>query len=387
MKKNHYFSFLILLGLLVSSCSQKNDNDNFLPNSPIIFTEFQRGNSTDDRVVEIANISEEVIALDDYHIDIYRGQTKKINNSIKLDGYSLASKQTLVIAYDEANPSILEKADYITHDLFVDGTWPLILCKGNYIVDVLGTRGYQIDFGKNIDLVRKEEFMIGRDNINNYDWIRYSADDYSHLGTIETTISEDELLYGPQLTEEDFHKPFAKDGLVGGGGAIEVSIAYLGDGDTTNFRYPSSLSSYGINSVHSTRYLKINTPEIQHGTSIDAQPWGYAAQDYNNDVLSKAKHVVIQTELDYGLFDTYGRLLAYVWYTNTSNPTPEDYRCLNCELLTVGLAFLYFYEENSYADVNKYKGVSYTNIFKNDELYAKNRGLKIHGEKDPSFPY
>ena len=386
--KSKLFYLLLVPILLFSSCQKGNMQElSFQEGSPIIFSEFQRGNSADTRIVEIANIGTEKVELNDYYIAIYHGITTEIEKKIELKNYNLEPNETLVIAYDKCPQEVLDKADIITSDLMVDGTWPIALCKGNNTIDVLGKIGYQTEYGKYIDLVRKKEFMIGRKEIKAYDWINYCADDYSHLGTIETTISEEELLAGPKLSAADFNKPFADDNGYGCGGAVKVTLAYTGDGDTTNFNFPSSVRQYGVNSRHSVRYIRINTPEIQHGTSIDAQPWGEAAKAYNNDVLDNAKAFAIQTETGQSLFDTYERLLAYVWYANVSNPAPEDYICLNSEMLVQGLAFLYFYEEAPYAKTNLYKQVSYTNILKNNELYAKEKGIKVHGERDPNFNY
>lgn len=382
--------FIFLLTLISSICltgcqDKKKDNNTFEANSPLVFSEFHRGYSTNDRAVEIYNKGKSEIDLSKYSLSIYKQNETKAYINIPLKG-KLASKKTYVISYDKSNASILAKADMVTPKLMVDGTWPISLNHKDKIVDVLGMIGYRYDYGQNLDIARKVEFLNGRDSFFEYDWIKYDADNISMLGTIDVTMTEDELLEGPKLTAEDFNKPFIQDG-VGGGGAIQVTLGHTSDGDTTTFRIPTSAQGSELSSSESVRYFGINTPEIQHGTSIDAQPWGYAAKDYNAEVINGAKKFVLQTVTGGSFRETYGRLLAYVWYSNSSNPSPEDYTLLNFQMVREAYAFLYFASTSDNRYTQFYKDVSYINIMKNAETRAKNNGWKIYGEKDPNFNY
>ena len=383
-------SFFILLSLILSGCTntpiEKEEKINFLKDSPLLFSEFYKGLSAFDRAVELYNVSNESIDLSEYSIKVYRPLTNEIHSTIELNG-SLSGHSTFVIVDSKADEQIIEKADLVVEELHIDGSWPISINKGEKICDVMGQIGYQTDYAKYSDLVRKNEFFIGRESIDKYDWIRYQPNDITHLGTIEDTMSELELLGGPKLTDASFSKEFVLPNGECGGGAVKVSLQYVGDGDTTTFNFPSSVIDEYVHSRESVRYLSINTPEIQHGDSIDAQPWGYEAKRYNNEVLNNAKHYVIQTSEGASLRDTYGRMLAYVWYTNKENPSPSDYVCLNFEMVIKGLAFTYFTADNNRIDPMTYKQVSYVDILKNGELYAKRLGIKIHGEVDPSFNY
>lgn len=391
--KKHLLLFLIFIcSISFSSCKwvKKNNSSSLSLNnddtgSSLIFSEFHRGYSTSDRAVELYNKGDNSLDLSEYKLCIYKQNETKPHITIDLDGL-LEAKKTYVIVYDESDEALKAKANLITHDLMVDGSWPLAIVHNEEIMDSLGHIGFHYDFSVNADIARKKEFLVGRGIMDDYDWIKYDADNINLLGTIEVTMSEDELLLGQKLTAEDFTKPFIKDG-VGGGGAIEVSLKYVGDGDTTNFSIPSSIRGEYLNSTESVRYYGINTPEIQHGTSIDAQPWGTTAKKYNNDVLNNAKKFVLQT-VDGGAFrETYNRLLAFVWYSNSSNPEPEDYTCLNFEMVREALAFTYMAKNTENRYTMFYKDVSYIHIMENAELRAKNNGWKIHGEKDPNFNY
>ena len=396
MKKRIVFLSCAFVCILTGCVPEANPSSSginkpaFYGKSDILFTEFITGSSPSNRALEISNLSDKDVSLDGYSVNIYRRMETTPKYKISLNGKQIKAKSSFVIASSDSKDLYTSKADLVTADLVVDGTWPVALVKDNKIVDMLGQIGYQTEYGKQKDLVRKDDYLENKESFDSYEWIAYQTDDVSRLGNYYDSISDVELLWGPKLTEEMASLPFIyekKGTYVGGGGFIEVDLAYCGDGDTTNFYFPSSLREYGIGSRESTRYLKINTPETQHGTEIDAQPWGYKAQEYNNSILNSAKHYIVQTERDSSFRETYDRMLLYVWYSNESNPQLSDYKCLNFEMVEVGLARCYFYDENAYNNPLLYKGISYTNFFLNAEAHAKKLGLKIHGEIDPDFNY
>lgn len=386
MNKKWPLFFLIISLVSCSNGESKIDvfQEGKETDSELIFSEIQIGSSLQNRALEIFNKSEFDISLNNYSIEIYEKSNITPYKIINLSG-TLSSNSTYVIVYSESHDELKNKADLISNDLIIDGTWPISLKRGNVICDVLGRIGYQNNYGRQLDLVRKREFLIGRTVFYSYDWIRYSKDDYSHLGTIETTLSEEELLEGPKLTSEDFNKPLVNSDGSCGGGAVPVTLKYKGDGDTTQFYFSNVTSPY-IQSYERVRYLGINTPETQH-TNIQAQPWGYAAQDYNNKIINNAKAFAIQTSTSSQLREAYGRMLAYVWYSNVENPKPSDYTMLNFEMVREGYAWLYFANDSLISDTMYYKKLTYTNFMRNAEIRAENLGIKIHGEKDPNFNY
>lgn len=388
MKNKLVFAGLLISSLVLTGCfSTKNSSSgdiSFEKDSPLIFSEFHRGYSSNDRAIEIYNNSSSAINLSDYSVCIYKQNQKIAYKTINLSG-SLNANTTYVLVHNQASDALKAKADLVT-ELMVDGTWPISLNHKDKVADVLGIIGYQHDYSTYADIARKKEYLIGRNELNEYDWIKYDADNIDLLGTIEPTISEAELLEGQRLTAEDFSRPFVENGS-GGGGAIKVRLAYTGDGDTTNFYLNNSDIKDDLSSREIIRYLGINTPEIQHGTSIDAQPWGYAAKKFNNQVINNAKSFAIQTSKGGSYRDSYGRLLGYVWYSNLTNPSPSDYMCLNFEMVREAYAFTYFDDVANNRYTMFYKSVAYTNIMRNAELRAKNNGWKIHGETDPDFHY
>lgn len=356
----------------------------FVSDSPLIFNEFVSGTSANDRALELANISANPVSLNDYSIGIYRGDSASITYSLALTG-ALASHETYVIASDSSNADYQAKADLVSSQLINNGTYPMVLLKNGVLADVLGVPGYQTNWGNKADLVRKNEYQKGQANFQSDDWVYYAMDDLSHLKSYACPLNDERLLEGPHLTSEDFKRPYAVSSTVGGGGVYEVSVAYYGDGDTTDFDYPDGLNALGFEDGHPFRYQNIDTPEIQHGTSIQAQPWGYPAKSFNNAILRKAAHILVQSVNGGTLTETYGRLLGFVWYTDVASPSPKDYTLLNHLTVKEGYSKVAF--SGVATSLMMSDGLSYFSYLVDANAYAEKHHLKVHGESDPSFSY
>ena len=102
-----------------------------------------------------------------------------------------------------------------------------------------------------------------------------------------------------------------------------LTVKYVNDGDTIV-----------LTNGKRVRYIGINSPEIDHDRQ-EAQPYGYAARNYNRQLVSNRK---IRLEFDRERHDRYGRLLAYIFLT--------DGTFLNELLLQKGYAFFLFRKPN-----------------------------------------
>jgi endonuclease YncB( thermonuclease family) len=350
-------------------------------NSDLVFNEFDVGVSANDRALELANKGDSALDLSAYSIAIYHANDQKPTYFITLAG-KLASKATYVIASDTANTTLKSKANQVSPSLVENGSWPMVLLHGDKRVDTLGTPGYQTNWGIKSSMVRKDEFRLGRDVYEADDWIFFDADNTSYLGTYASPLTDEAVLAGPRLTASDLALPYV-NGSVGGGGVVSVTVASYGDGDTTRFNLPSSLSgTYG--STHSFRYQNVDTPETDHET-IQAQPWGYAAADFTNGLLKSASHILIQSIKGGTLTETYGRLLGFVWVTTVSNPTPGDYTLVNHEIVVNGYSKVAF--SGAATSEMFYAGLSYYSYLVDGNNHAAKLGLKVHGETDPNFNY
>ena len=107
------------------------------------------------------------------------------------------------------------------------------------------------------------------------------------------------------------------------------------DGDTTHFE----TKNFGY--TVKVRYLGIDTPE----STSEIEEWGKSASLYSKGIFSSASHVILQSQGwargdadKAATADGNQRSLAYVWYTTKSNPTVNDFRCVNLEMVYQGFS-------------------------------------------------
>lgn len=151
------------------------------------------------------------------------------------------------------------------------------------------------------------------------------------------------------------------------GNRVLVYTGYI-DGDTTHFVVPTDVNPTGILKA---RYLAINTPE----STGQIEPWGKAASNFTKSKLKDATSIILESETAEWNFDSNGRNLVWVWY-KTAEMT--DYRCLNLEILQVGLSRASGISDCIYADICQ---TLYTQAMRH-KLY-----LHDTSAKDPDFFY
>ena len=372
MKKTFLNLSSLLMCLSIVGCTQNNSESSPIEiKRDVIFSEIVEG-SSNNRAIELYNITDNDIDLSEYRIDIQLlsgMKTVTFTDTIK-------AKSTYVIVYSGATEELKSKANLVSSDLMFIGAQPMKLMKGEDTIDAVGTWDYQVDYCKDLSLVRKEKYLVGREVFDEYDWIRYSLDNYKYLGTIKASVTEEELLAGPKLTEEDLSRPYYIEGennkLLGGGGVMDVTVKSYVDGDTTCFYYDQEIIDViGVSQGTKLRYQNINTPESYTG---NVMPFGIKAKEYTKSRLSSAFEIKVQSILGGELTETYDRLLGWVWV---------DGELLNNAIVQMGYSNVAF----SAVDTMTYKDITYTNFLYNSELYARKHGKGIHGEKDPYWDY
>lgn len=149
------------------------------------------------------------------------------------------------------------------------------------------------------------------------------------------------------------------------------------DGDTTSFTSYNGLYTVKV------RYLGIDTPE----STSEIEEWGKSASIFNKSRLTAAKHVIVQSagcaktgNEAVADIDGYQRSLAYVWYTDVDDPTINDFRNLNLELVQEGYSIF----SGSREDMEE----SFYDAFMqaNDIARAYSRHI-YSNEKDPNYCY
>lgn len=147
-----------------------------------------------------------------------------------------------------------------------------------------------------------------------------------------------EVMKDPDTSNRENSLDFRKDGIE------QVMTKYTDsgdyfvnyvDGDTTHV----STRNYGY--TVKIRYLGIDTPE----STSEIEKWGKSASNFNKSTISmdKVKHMILEGqgvsktgEKTPATADGNQRSLAYVWYTYEENPTKDDFRCLNLEMVYQG---------------------------------------------------
>ena len=188
------------------------------------------------------------------------------------------------------------------------------------------------------------------------------------------------------LTNDDYY-PNEQD---------DVFTNYV-DGDTTQFTSYNGLYTIKV------RYLGVDTPE----STSEVEEWGKSASLFNQSCLKKATHVIVQSAASamgvydeetqtvlptYGQadLDTYQRSLAYVWYTDVPNPTKDDFRNLNLELVYEGYSLFSGSMAEMCASDGKgnYPDTSFYDAFYEAADIARQYKKGMYcGEKDKNYYY
>ena len=363
---------ILLMVSLIVACQTKNASKSSKGNddhNQLLISEYVEGNAN--FAVELYNFSDKDADLSKYTFNVYGKASDTPTGVIELSG-TLKAKETFVLVSSlSVSQELKDKADLISEELIFNGGQALSLAYNGENVDVLGNIGYVVSYAKDVTLVRKDNHITPAPVFDEYDWVRYLCDDFSYLGSFGASVTEEELLAGPKLTEEFINAPFFKEGTndqIGAGGLAEVTVASYVDGDTTCFNYPKEL---GIQDGLKVRYQNINTPESYTG---NIQEWGIPAKEYTKAQLSRANEIYVQSIKDGTIYETYERLLGWVW---------ADGELLNFKIVKEGYSLLRF----DPIETMFYKGVTYSNYLYHAELYAKRNGLKLHGEKDHTWDY
>lgn len=363
----------------LTSCKNKKVEIN---REDLFFTEMYIDDTLKDGILELTINNKNLTSLDGIKVNFYG--SKDLAYTYTFDGDKLKSNIVMFVnkdsSYqDDINTIIKLNDNYINGYYYVEVT-----SNDNQIYDSLGNKGFNLPYVQNQSLVRLKEHFKGSETYNELDFIKVRSGVKSYLGNINSPVTIKELKDGPKLSSIYSNLPYQQDGL-GTGGYVEVKLNSLGDGDTTQFDFPKE-SGIVNNYENRVRYLLIDTPEINHGSGsiITAEPFGEEAKAFNNKRLKEATMIVAQSNKNKTINDSYGRTLAYIWYTSKENPTVNDLILFNNEIVYAGLAKFSTYDK--YEDMY-YKDILYYDYLDYGAKLAKSQGIKIYGEKDPTFDY
>lgn len=139
---------------------------------------------------------------------------------------------------------------------------------------------------------------------------------------------------------------------------IQVTLEKCVDGDTARFMYKKSSIK--------ARFLAIDTPESVHPTK-KVEPFGKEASKYTCDMLSNAKKIVLEYDINSDKTDKYDRHLVWVFVDDV---------LLQEELVSNGYAKIkYVYGDYKYLDE-----------LKKEEQIAKENRIGVWSLDDESSP-
>ena len=367
-KKISTFNGIILALFSIFSCSKNND---FLASNDIFISEYFVGSFFKNSAIEIVNNTNKDIDCSKYHLDIFNmdelSKNIELNTVLKANSSIVLLNKTFdstLLVNDNLNLIYLDD-DYLTGDRYIE-----LRNDKNKLLDCMGIKGYNLSYVSATSLIKLEKYFSGHSNFSKTYFVEISKDNTKYLGNTLFPLTYEELMYGPRLSSSYYSPSLSREDGSPTGGYSEVNIISLGDGDTTVFSFDNDKDLQR----ESVRYLLINTPEIAHSSNEEDEFMGRQAKIYNNNILNNAKHILVQTNKDYALRETYGRILGYVWYTNVENPTLNDYRMLNYELLVNGYCR---YDSRTKYENMSYLDMYYTNYFDYAYEYASNLRLGV----------
>ncbi len=155
----------------------------------LIISEYVEG-SSNNKYIEIYNGTGTAVDLSDYELQLFPNGAKSPNNTYKLnsDLASLDNGTTLVLRNHQAK--IYSSQAYAASITNFNGDDAVALLKSGTVIDVLGTIGKRISFGKDKTLIRKSNITSPNTTYTASEWEVKSKDDVANLGshTLEETI-------------------------------------------------------------------------------------------------------------------------------------------------------------------------------------------------------
>ncbi|MFC0525362.1 FN3 associated domain-containing protein [Pontibacillus salicampi] len=153
--------------------------------SDIILSEYVEGSGYN-KALELYNGTGQDVDLSSYTIELYSNGNTEPTSTEQLQG-TLEAKQTFVLSNDRAEQGILDKTDVQSGTINHNGDDAYILKKEGTVVDSFGTVGDQVEWGKDVTLLRQSSIVEGDTNPQDAfdatkEWNSSSKDDFSNLG-------------------------------------------------------------------------------------------------------------------------------------------------------------------------------------------------------------
>lgn len=373
MKK--IFTLVLLLAISVTAVSCQNNGKPIEGDTPLLFSKLMTDNSLSYSGIELYNPSDQEFNLKGHEIRIYAPSSRTVDTNIKLKG-KIEAKGFFYITHNESSSNAKEDSNQTYKGRKLSGSEALVLVQSGKQVDIIGSIGggrAYININSGSTYMRKSNRLEQRQEFMPYDYLELKAGMFEKLGTLDTGITEEDLLYGPQVGERETKLPFYlnNDPRYGGGGTVIVETSSYGDGDTTDFLYPDHVNL----GVMRTRYHFIDTPETQENR---IEEFGYVAANFTNNLLNEATKIEIQVPHGLSTDGSFGRFFGHVYVNGYS---------LSYLLLKQGLADLGATAGSGVESESYYKNMRLESWMRQADYYADELDLGRYGETDPSYYY
>ncbi|SIS42764.1 chitobiase/beta-hexosaminidase C-terminal domain-containing protein [Salimicrobium flavidum] len=226
--------------------------------SDLLFSEYVEGSSYN-KALEIYNGTGEPVDLSGYTVELYSNGSATASRDLTLEG-TLESGEVHVIAHTSADEEVLAKADTENGSVTnFNGNDPVVLRKGDSVVDSIGQTGADVQFGQDVTLVRDEGVTTGDTTIDDTftaseEWNAYSRDTFEHLGSYE--VEEEEAVETVSIQE-------ARNGAEGDIVRVEGTV-------TASFETGGQTNLY-IQDDTAGVILRGPSLDVELGTSVEAQ--------------------------------------------------------------------------------------------------------------------
>lgn len=382
MKKILTLLIVLVFAGFISACQQE-------VTSPVVVSKLYDATSQANNVIELYNNSDVDEDLSDYTIQVFTNGATEPQKTFALNGTIAANSYFEITGSAATDAQVLAASNfaYSEGSLPFNGNDAIAVVKKDTIIDFLGYTGMDISFALDVTLIRIGEVsaFTPSTTYDEFNFITYIPDVFQYLKNETYEIKTlDQLLDGPRLEERYLELPYKDpdNTTIGAGGAALTTLTGIADGDTAYF---SALNGYPGGSL---RYFYINTPEVDGGSYVSAEPWGYVASKYNKQFLlidSSQKEIRIQSVPGYSLTESNGRNLGFVWI----NGYLSQFLIVS-EGLTEDVGSSY----DAYDLALTYKNVPYLTFLRFAEQRARENGWGLHGyptnpdgEKAPDWNY
>ncbi|WP_176474070.1 5'-nucleotidase C-terminal domain-containing protein [Niallia circulans] len=275
----------------------------------LIISEYIEGSSFN-KAIELYNGTGSDLDLSQYSLGIHTNGAEEISHKLSLNG-TLKNGETYVIYHGQADEKIKAKGNLENSTVInFNGNDPLVLLKGESIIDSIGQVGSNADFAKDVTLIRNSDVLSGDKNVKdsfdrNVEWTNKGINYFDNLGihTFGTAAPEEPAEPEPAISIADARelgagKTVTIEGIVTTNSGLWGSETfYMQDSTAGMYVYASPKSVKPGEKVKITGVLKTYKNELE------IEPESLDIVSSNND-LPAAQSVTEVTD------STQGELLT-----------------------------------------------------------------------------